>query len=301
MGIELSQLPLPKVSPSCVQLLNILSTAEPDIKKLDAIINKDPLLASTIIKYANSPLYRRSSKISNLQTALNLLGLKNIRSAVVMTIMRSDNKKQNKIDESVWAHSEVISQLCRLIAKECMPPLADDMQLIGLIHDIGMLVLNQYDGEKYQKLFDLSQQSAEQQLTDQRLDVLEVQSFGFSHDTVAVRLCKEFRFVEQVGLVIGGYHCHFDKVQSAQVDVSAKHSSAKFSDEPYSDVENDVEADVENMISILSLAHHLESFIESGTTSDGRSSVNTLDYDYSLSVLQLDESKISRIIDVFQR
>jgi len=288
MEIELSQLPLPKVSPSCVQLLNILSTADPDIKKLNAIINKDPLLASTIIKYANSPLYRRSSKISNLQAALNLLGLKNIRSAVVMTIMRSDNKKQNKIDESVWAHSEVISQLCRLIAKQCMPQLADDMQLIGLIHDIGMLVLNQYDGEKYQKLFDLSQPSAEQQLTDQRLDVLEVQSFGFSHDTVAVRLCEEFRFVEQVGLVIGDYHRHFDKIQSAQVEVSAKYRNESCSD-------------VEKMISILSLAHHLELFIESGVAGDGRSSVNTLDYDYSLSVLQLDESKISRIIDTFQR
>ncbi len=293
MGIELSQLPLPQVSPSGVKLLDILSTQDPDFKKLEAIINKDPTLASSIIKYANSPLYHRHSKISNLRTALNLLGLKNIRSAVVMAIMRSQTKNQNKIDELIWQHSQAISILCRLTAKVCAPKLADDMQLIGLIHDIGMLVLNQYDGKKYQKLVYAAQQSVgqtnsekaridekasidEKSINSLNLDSLEEQAFGFSHDAVSIRICEHFRFVEKVGLVINGYHGLSDFTGALLAS----------SDE--------LNSDVEKMQCILSLAHHFESKIEGSV--HYFPSTNPIEFDNAIALLHLDEALVVQII-----
>lgn len=300
MGIEISQLPLPQVSPSGVQLLDILSTQDPDFKKLEAIINKDPTLASSIIKYANSPLYHRHSKISNLRAALNLLGLKNIRSAVVMAIMRSQTKNQNKIDELIWEHSQVISTLCQLTAKVCAPKLADDMQLIGLIHDIGMLVLNQYDGKKYQKLVYAAQQSDrqaqisekadvgekanisekantnEKTLSSQNLDSLEAQAFGFSHDAVTIRICEHFRFAEHIGLVINGYHGLSDS------------TSAPFASS------DKLNSDVEKMRCILSLAHHFESQIEG--PAHCFPSTNPIEFDNAIALLHIDEALVSKII-----
>lgn len=235
MGIDISQLELPKVSPAGVKLLQMLSGDDAelkvDLKQVARTIEADPTLASSIIKYANSPVYHRKSNVNNLQTALGTLGLKNIRSAVVSAIMRSQQQKNNRADELIWNHSQNISYLCRHIAKRAAPALADDLQFVGLIHDIGMLMLNHHDPHKYQSILQLARQDT--------LDVLESREFGITHDVVSVRICQHFRFVEQVGMVIGGYH-------AAQID----------------DKMNTVNTDVDRMVCILSLAHHIEEQIE---------------------------------------
>ncbi|NOX42346.1 MAG: HDOD domain-containing protein [Gammaproteobacteria bacterium] len=286
MGIDILQLPLPQVSPSGVQLLEALSTDDIDFKDLEVIISKDPTLASSIIKYANSPLYHRHSKISNVQTALGLLGIKNIRSAVVMAIMRSDKTKQNNTDELIWKHCESISMLCRHIAKVCAPKLADDMQFIGLIHDIGMLVLNHYDAKKYEGLIKEAQLStlSEKQgdMRGKKLDLLEEQAFGISHDVVTVRVCDHFRFVEQVGFVIDSYHAGIDFDINPETDPEIGFESKEH-----------VKTDVDRMIYILSLAHHLESQIV-GSEYLFTSTI-PFDYDRCFKLLCLDESLVSQI------
>jgi len=268
MTIDISQLPMPQVSSSGVQLLDLLSAAEPDFKKLEQIVSQDPTLASSVIKYANSPLFHRQSKISNVQAALGLLGLKNIRSAVVMAIMRSVNEKQkNPIDDVIWEHSQRISLLCRHIARVCAPALADDMQFIGLIHDIGMLVLNHFDAEHYKKLI-AQAKSATQTDKDKNLDVLEFQFFGLTHDVVSVRVCDSFRIMEQVSLVIGVYH-NRDGVDA-------------------------LDTEIDRMAGMLSLAHYLELQI----TDEERcfASSNPFDFDKVIGLLRLDESLISKIV-----
>lgn len=281
MSIDISQLALPKVSPSGVQLLGMLSQDEADFKQMESVVSKDPTLASSIIKYANSPLYHRTSKISNLQTALGLLGIKNIRSAVVMAIMRSEHEQKNSVDDLIWDHSQTISILCRLITKKVAPLLADDMQFIGLIHDIGMLMLNHYDPTRYENLITQSRLGG----TDagESLDVLEAREFGICHDVVSIRVCDHFRFSSLVAQVLGGYHAAHDATTASTTDE-----------------QENINSDVDRMSCILSLAHHLEPGILAGTAQMVFNSTKPFSQEKACALLKLDDSLIQSITEEYQ-
>ena len=267
MSIDISRLELPKVSPSGVRLLEMLASDDCEFKQLAEVVEKDPALAGYIIKYANSPLFHRQSKIINLTAALSMLGFKSIRSAVVSAIMRSQKDQRNTVDDKIWEHSQLISTLCRLIAKQVAPALVDDLQFIGLVHDIGMLMLNHYDPAKYQAM--VSQSQVQAQAPDM-LDLLEMQAFGVTHDVVSVRVCDQFRFVEQVGQVIGSYHaCEID----ADVEL--------------------LESDIERIACILSLAHHIEHRLEKTIFNQSI----PYEAEHAMKLLNIDSDMIQLIMD----
>lgn len=197
--LKLDQLSLPKV-PQAAKVLAYLSADEPDMNEVDRIIMQHPMLAGTLIRYANSPLYRRGSEISNVPTATRLIGIKNIRSAVVMTTLRSTCSNENDLTQAILQHSLAIAMLCKLIARRVCAESADDLELLGLIHDIGMAVLATNVEADYRELMLRSQSE------NVPLDVLEESVFGFNHDHIAARALHEFRLPERHGMLLKHFH-----------------------------------------------------------------------------------------------
>jgi HD-like signal output (HDOD) protein len=196
----LDQLTFPKASPQAAKVLAMLSAEDPDMKEVDHLIMQDPVLAGTLIRYANSPLYRRGGEISNVPMATRLIGVKNVRSAMVMTALRATCPSDNDVTHAVLKHSLAIAALCKLIARESCAGSADDLELLGLIHDIGMAVLATNVEETYQAL--LSRAQAE----NLALDELETAEFGFNHDQIAVKALHEFRLPKRHEMVLTHFH-----------------------------------------------------------------------------------------------
>ena len=194
-----------------------------EISKLVAL---DPILSAQLIKYAKSPLYRRSREVTNVSTAVGLLGLKNVTVAIMMVTMKSFKKKNNVLHDEIFYHGTVISAFSRIVAKKYTPSIADDVELIGMLHDIGASVFSVNYTEDYLQLHHASTTEGV------ALDALERPKFGFDRDEVARYLGGEFRLAESTKQIISAYH------QTADV--------YDFNDE-------------KNLyIAVLSLAHHLE-------------------------------------------
>ena len=70
MKVNIDQLEGPKATPAAAEALELVNQVEPDIRKLEKAIMLDPILASTLLRYANSPLMRRSAEISSVPSAL---------------------------------------------------------------------------------------------------------------------------------------------------------------------------------------------------------------------------------------
>lgn len=202
MSVDLSQLELPTVSPEGLKVLDIIASDEPEIKLLEKTVLSDPTLASTLIKYANSPLYRRANQVSNVPAAIRILGLKNIRSAVAMATMRAIAEPETAISRTILNHNQEISLLCRLIAREFAPEIADDMEFLGLIHDMGMLILSQSFPQEYQQLF---ARSLEEQTA---IDTLEEQRLEITHDIIMAAVSERFRLPENYVDTLANYHTH---------------------------------------------------------------------------------------------
>jgi HD-like signal output (HDOD) protein len=189
-------------------VLAYLSTETPDMGEVDHIIMQDPVLAGTLLRYANSPLYRRGGEVSNVPTATRLIGLKNVRSAAVMTTLRATCPVNNTLANAILQHSLAVAALCKLIARKSHVGSADDLELLGLIHDIGMVVLATNVETEYRALLQQSQSG------EQTLDALEKSAFGFNHDQVAVRVLHEFRLPKCHETVLTHFHQGLDADES---------------------------------------------------------------------------------------
>jgi len=198
--IKLDQLNFPRASPQAVKVLGYLSSEDPDMNEVDNIIMQDPVLAGTLLRYANSPLYRRGAEISNVPAATRMIGIKNVRSAVVMTTLRAICPAESELTKTILQHSLGIATLCKLIAKKSCPAVADDLELLGLIHDIGMAVLACNVEDEYQTL--LMRARAE----NIAVDVLEKMEFGFTHDQIAASALHEFRLPKRHENVLTHFH-----------------------------------------------------------------------------------------------
>lgn len=200
MSINIAQLDMPGVSPQGLQIIELVSNDDADPRRIEQIIMQDPTLASSLIRYANSPLFRRRTQITNVPNALTLLGLKNVRSAVVMATLHSISDYGSGINNAVWNHGQAVALLCKSIATKVKPTIADDVEFIGLIHDLGALVLSSNLDEEYAALYRRAVEDG------QPLETLEHSSLGIDHDQVMCHFANHLRLPDTLKDILQHIH-----------------------------------------------------------------------------------------------
>lgn len=200
MSINLNKLKLPALSEAGLQVLELLASDDIDFVYLGDFLAKDPLLSATMLKYANSPVYRRKVKVTNVRMAISILGLKTCKMAVSYAIMKSYDNPPTPVTERIWSHSVNTSITSRIIAENLFPELADDIETSALMHDMGSLILARSYPEQYQRIFEqvLAQSIA---LSDG-----EKIEFDLNHDDVFHIVGKHLRLSEVTQQVVEGFH-----------------------------------------------------------------------------------------------
>ena len=200
--VAVDELEIPQASAEAARVLEMLAEAEPDFNALEQALMNDPVQAGELLRYANSPLFRRAGEVTNVPTAVRLLGLKNVRSAIVMSTLNSALPVDSPVAKDILSHLVSIATLCKLIAQVCYRAKVDDMALLGLLHDVGMIVLATNFEESYQSI---CARSVAESLP---LDVLELEAYGLSHDDLAERVCRAFRLPVSYLEVLSCLHHH---------------------------------------------------------------------------------------------
>lgn len=129
---------LPHVVP---QLLRSLRDPNSSAAQQAEIIGQDPVVAASVLRVANSPLFNASrTPIDSFQRAIVALGSNGVRSilstAVMQPIMQTSNKHYSEFGQHIWNHALSTAVCAQLLA----PQLRQDpfqAYLAGLIHDIG--------------------------------------------------------------------------------------------------------------------------------------------------------------------
>lgn len=177
---------LPQVVGTALRMLDNLEGASRDVARL---VERDPAMAGKIMRVANSAYYG-GRDIQTVQRAVNFLGLKVLRSLIVsltyqqMTLGRAGNSRLDKLEH--WRHSLATAIAARLIARFRMPFRAEDVYLAGLLHDVGILVLDRFMPEE----LGLALESAASRLVP--LHEAERDVFGFDHAAVGGILAEQW-------------------------------------------------------------------------------------------------------------
>ncbi|MBD3169914.1 MAG: HDOD domain-containing protein [candidate division Zixibacteria bacterium] len=186
-------------------LSEVLSTLDDDTSSADkiaSIIKNDVSLTAKILRVANSPFYGRVNGIATVSSAIVLLGTRSVQAlALSVSVYELLNKNDSEnIDLRLfWRHSLETAILGRKIAEKVGYPTPEEAFVSGLMHDVGILLLNQEFPEDYSSVL---KSSAEKTSFHER----ENDVFDCNHADVAGHLCKTWNLPERICSAIENHH-----------------------------------------------------------------------------------------------
>ena len=183
---------LPVIPEVATKIMGIAEDGdEISFKELENVIKIDPGLTTKILRVANSAMYARQREIKNLQMAITLLGLKNIKSLVLLVTASNLFGRDKKKDfyTRFWKHSIVTAFLAKHIAlRSNQKDLADEAFLAGLLHDIGQAAFYNTVGSEYDPILSTAVLRPREELEKER--------FGVDHKELGGALLAKWYFPE---------------------------------------------------------------------------------------------------------
>ena len=124
---------------------------ESDADDMLGVIEQDAAVAAKLMQVVNSAYCGLRNPVGDLKTAVTLLGVDRVRSlalAVSVGQMFNRDTPVGRLDpERLWDHSICVATVARLIAKRGSSGDPEEAYLAGLLHDIGLLFINQHLGD----------------------------------------------------------------------------------------------------------------------------------------------------------
>ncbi|MFN0019321.1 MAG: HDOD domain-containing protein [Pirellulaceae bacterium] len=173
-------------------------------EELRDAIQGDPVLVARILRRLNSSYYGLSHKIADVRTAVNLLGVREIRNLAITVFMskmfEEDASHGSYRREGLWSHSVAVGVCARLVSRVCGRSLPEEAYVGGLLHDIGLVLLDQTLRRHFVKV--LEQISPTVPTCE-----VETQILSFDHAALGGYVAQRWNFPSQIVDAIT-YHHH---------------------------------------------------------------------------------------------
>ncbi|MBN1517194.1 HDOD domain-containing protein [Candidatus Sumerlaeota bacterium] len=137
---------LPSLPHLYTEIIDVLKSPDPSIKKIGEIVEQDIGMTTKILQLVNSAFFGLPRHVASPTQAITLLGIDVVKSLVfaIQVFSQFDAKLLHELHfEKVWSHSVNVGNLARMLAMEAHADsvCADQAYLAGIIHDVGKLIL----------------------------------------------------------------------------------------------------------------------------------------------------------------
>ena len=198
---KVEQIPtLPAVSQ---KILEIVKDEDVSIKEIVTLIETDQALAAKLLKVANSAFYGCLNKVSSIDHATVILGMKEVKSILLgFSVQNFFAQHEGSLCDQTrfWRHGIICSQVAKLLGRNFNIRNDETLFLIGLIHDIGKVVLDQYLYEEFEQIIEYL--SANKSTFSQA----EKAVIGTTHYQIAAKLLRQWQFPNDVIMPILYHH-----------------------------------------------------------------------------------------------
>lgn len=147
-AIDNDKLVLPTLPEVALQVREIAESEDSAIMDLVKVISNDTALSARIIRVCNSPLFRGSRAIENLNMAVSRLGMaytSNLAMGLAMEQMfQATSDMIDKRLRATWQTSTEVAGVCHVLAQHYTRLKPDQATLAGLVHLIGVLPILRY-------------------------------------------------------------------------------------------------------------------------------------------------------------
>jgi HD-like signal output (HDOD) protein len=181
--------PLPEI---LLGLQKLIDDPNCEVEDVYRLLKADAVLSGRLITLANSALFGSGrEETRNLEDAVVRLGMKQVMDLVYALELPKTFKKSKAFDQiEFWKHSMAVGFITRSLARKVLSDI-DDLEssfLAGLMHDVGILVLDNIIPEEYFKFLTLKDLSS----SDKPLEDLEEEEFKISHPEVGAEFMKKW-------------------------------------------------------------------------------------------------------------
>lgn len=186
---------------------NVIATlANPaaSVQELKEIVEIDPPLAAKVLRLANSAYYSRGRSYKTIEEAVIWLGFNNVLRMLLAQKMcelfASGDTVNGYSRRGLWRHCTATALLARLIQRREFGVSGETAYVVGLLHDIGIIVVDQFRHAAFVAALNRCME-LHLPLGDSLQQIL-----GFDHVRIGAALAKRWRWPEEIVAAIGGYH-----------------------------------------------------------------------------------------------
>jgi len=195
---------LPPMPQSMHKARAIVEDPNSGLKDLEKLIITDQAFAVKVLRIANSAYYSRVKKVSSIQEAAVVIGMKTLGELITLacasTLLNKTLRGYDLSAKSLWRHSIGVAIGSKIIASRKYPTLANDAFSAGLIHDAGKLILDDYIFER-KEAFKEYMADKEQTFLSAEKEIL-----GFEHAEIAAMVCEKWNFPKSITVAIRYHH-----------------------------------------------------------------------------------------------
>lgn len=135
------------------RLLRLAKDPRTTTQQLAQCIVMDPALASTVLRYANSPIYGAREPIREIVSAIIVLGFHQVCDLGVAASVRALDAPDEHADAH-WRRSLVVASAASRLARAILGGRGGDETFVaGLLHDIGEVVLRRVTPEVFKQCY----------------------------------------------------------------------------------------------------------------------------------------------------
>jgi len=209
---------LPPFSKVAQKALTVIRKDDFSMKDLTELIRYDPALTANVLKVANSAAFATTKGVSDLQTALSLLGVRQMTAIIMMSAAKQYFEKHLEGYEfyqgELWEHSLTVAVTAVELRRYA--PHTDESILFtaALLHDIGKIVRSQYVAGEYEQILTLIKEQGIDFLTAERKVI------GFTHPVVGSAILKKWNFGNTI-TDVAKYHQTPERVDDPYVALVA--------------------------------------------------------------------------------
>jgi len=146
---------LPQVAIHIIDVANDKSSGAEDLLQA---VQYDAALAMRIMRTVNSSYYSLQNKVGDLKVAITLLGFKEIRNlamtAYVAQLFKKGAGYGTYTREGLWNHLVAVGTASRMIAQTTRRVPQREAYLAGLLHDLGLILIDQYLHQPFRQVID---------------------------------------------------------------------------------------------------------------------------------------------------
>jgi putative nucleotidyltransferase with HDIG domain len=167
------------------------------MKDMGNVIGSDQAITSKLLRMVNSAYYGFPRRISTISQALVVIGIEGLRSLIMGLSVQP--LFQSETGRLLWHHSIFTAAAAKIITQKYGNVHPEESFVVGLVHDIGRLVLNQHFPDEFE-YFNLLYMD-----NNQAIDV-EREVFGMDHGEIGARIANNWNLPPKIVESIKYHH-----------------------------------------------------------------------------------------------